>query len=138
MMCLFLLKEVTFCICIYTDTTFKCINLPIRITCELNSIVFLITCTKCNMLYAGETGREFRNRISEHRNSLTKPKPERNTTVSRHFTKDNHRVSRMEFSVLEWGTSKFEFIETGLRRHHVLSWIFKLHTLTSLGINQHV
>ena len=60
------------------------------------------------------------------------------TTVSRHFTQQNHKVTHMEFSVLEWCTRQFGFNETGLRRKHELAWNFKLHSLVPLGINQHV
>ena len=123
---------------IVTQRQYKCINLPKRITCELSNIIHLITCSKCKMCYVGETSREFRKRIYEHRNSVLNPKLSRCTPVSRHFTQQNHKTSHMEFSVLVCGTPKFGFNETGLRRRHELSWIFKLHWLAPLGINQHV
>ena len=44
----------------------------------------------------------------------------------------------MEFCLLEWCTPKFGSNETGLGKTHELSWIIKLHSLTPLGINQHV
>ena len=109
-----------------------------RITCELSNIVYLITCSKCKMYCVGETSREFRKRIYEHRNSVLNPKPSRCTPVSIHFTQQNHKASHMEISALEWCKSKFGFNETGLIRRHELSWIFKLHSLAPLGINQHV
>ena len=125
-----LIKKPSEATCNFTNTTYRCINLPKRITCEINNIIYLITCSKCNMVYVGETCREFRNGYYEHRNSVLKPKLSRSTPVSRHFTSDNHRVSTwsstfhlrqsqslyMEFSVLEWCTPKFGPNETGLRR----------------------
>ena len=124
--------------CTFTNTTYQCIIIPKRITCEINNIIHLITCSKCNMVYVGETYREFRKRIYEHRNSVLKPKPSRSTPVSRHFIYDKHRVSHMEFSGLELCTPKFRPNETGLRRIHELSWNFKLYSLAPLDINQHV
>ena len=117
---------------------YKCIDLPRRITRKLSNIIYLITCSKSNMYYVGETSREFRKRIYEHRNSVLNSKPNRCTPVSRHFTQTNHKATHMEFSVLEWCTPKFGFNETGLRRRHEVFWIFKLQSLVPLGINQHV
>ena len=90
------------------------------------------------MNYVGETCREFGKRMYEHRNSAINSKPSRSTLVYRNFTTDYHRVSHMEWSVLEWSTPKFGPNETGLRRRHELSWILKLHSLAPLGINHNV
>ena len=119
-----LIKKLSEATCTFTNTTYRCINLPKRITREINNFIYLMTCSKCNMIYVVEMSREFRKRIYKHRNLGLKPKPSRSTPVSRHFTSDNHRVSHMEFSVLEWCTLKFGPNETGLRRRHELSWIF--------------
>ena len=99
-----LLKKLTTVSCSYTEKQYKCINLPRKITCELSTIIYLITCSKCNMYCVGETSREFRKRSYEHRNSVLNPKPSRCTPVSRHFTQQNHKATHMEFSVLEWCT----------------------------------
>ena len=50
-----------------------------------------IKCSRCNLLYIGETGRRFDDRIRDHlydvrKNDLTKP-------VSRHFNLPNHSLS---------------------------------------------
>ena len=60
------------------------------------------------------------------------------TPVSRHFTSDGHNHKNMQFSVLEWCTPKFEASNTSKRRRIELSWIFKLHSLAPIGINQFV
>ena len=65
----------------YTTT-----DLPKFISCELSDIVYLITCTKCDKYYVGETGRPFRSRIYEHKLSVSKQKDSRITSVSKHFT----------------------------------------------------
>ena len=124
--------------CNYSGNEIPTKNLPKFITCELNNIIYIIHCTKCNMDYVGETGREFRKRIYEHRLSVMKPKDNRNTPVSRHFTTEGHNHTHMQFSVLEWCTPRFESDCTGKRRRVEMYWIFKLHSLTPLGINQFV
>ena len=79
-------------------------NLPKLISCELSDIVYLITCKKCGKYYVGETGRAFRQRIYEHRLSVNKPKDNRVTPVSKHFTGKSHSIKDMQFSILEWCT----------------------------------
>ena len=124
--------------CNFTDTLIPTKNLPKFVTCEISNIIYIIHCTKCNKDYVGETGREFRKRMYEHRLSVMKPKDTRQTPVSRHFTSENHNHTHMQFSVLEWCTPKFESKATGKRRRVEMYWIFKLHSLTPLGINQFV
>ena len=93
--------------CGFTKTTYQHLNLPKHITCEINNIIYLISCNKCNTMYVGETCREFRQRMYEHRHSVLNPKPNKSTPVSGHFTSDKHKIVNMEFSVLEWCTPKF-------------------------------
>ena len=73
----------------------------------------------------------------EHKSSVSKDgkKP---TPVSRHFSSDGHSQKHMQFSVLEWCTPKFESDSTSIRRHIELCWIFELHSLSPIGINQFV
>ena len=53
-------------------------------TCLSSNLIYCIPCTKCGLLYIGETGSSLRIRFGEHRRSVinhdnTKP-------VARHFT----------------------------------------------------
>ena len=49
-----------------------------------------------------ETGRPFRTTICEHKLSVTKPKDNRITPVSKHFTEKGHSLRNMQFSIIEW------------------------------------
>ena len=60
------------------------------------------------------------------------------TPVSLHFKSEGHTHKDMKFSVLEWCTPKFEASNTARRRRLELSWIFKIHCLAPIGINQFV
>ena len=60
------------------------------------------------------------------------------TPVSRHFKNDGHNHGRMQFSVIEWCTLKFDPSNTARGRRTELSWIFKIHSLDPIGINQFV
>ncbi len=39
---------------------------PSRISCKLNNLVYLFTCTCCGLQYLGETSRSLATRMSEH------------------------------------------------------------------------
>ena len=67
-------------------------------TCLSSNLIYCISCSKCGLLYIGETGRSLRIRFGEHRRSVinhdnTKP-------VARHFTSGNHCVSDMKIRAL--------------------------------------
>ena len=98
-----LIKKVDRVKCNFTKKSYQTIDLPKHITCELSNIIYLISCTKCNKHYVGETCRAFRSRMYEHKSSVSKDgkKP---TPVSRHFSSDGHSQKHMQFSVLEWCT----------------------------------
>ena len=77
-----------------------------HITCEINNVIFLITCTKCHKQYVSETCRAIRKRMFEHKASIRKDGQP--TPVSHHFRNDGHSHRNMLFSVLEWCTPTFD------------------------------
>ena len=95
----------------------------------------LISCRKCHKQDVGHTSRVFRKRIYEHKFSVQKGQI---TPVFRHFKSEGHNHKDMLFSALEWCTSKFEYTCTSRCRRLEFAWIFKLHSLTPIGINQFV
>ena len=131
-----LIKNRSAIICNFTKKSHKPINLPKQVTCELSNVIYLITCTKCNKHYVGETSRALRKRMYEHKATVLKDGQE--TPVSRHFKSEGHNHKHMQFTLLEWCTPKFETCMTSKRRRIELSWIFKLHSLAPIGINQFV
>ena len=122
--------------CNFTHKSHQTKDLPKHITCELNNVIYLISCKKCHKHYVGETGRAFRKRMYEHKVSVQKDG--QITPVSRHFKSNGHSHKDMKFAVLEWCTPKFDPSNTARRRRLELSWIFKLHCLAPIGINQFV
>ena len=122
--------------CNFTHKSYQLKDLPKHIKCEISNAIYLITCTKCNMHYVGETSRVLRKRIYEHKASAQKDG--QSTPVSCHFKNDAHSHRHMQFSLLEWCTPKFEASMTAKRRRIELSWIFRLHFLAPIGINQFV
>ena len=131
-----LMKRLDIVKCNFTKKSFKPQDLPKHVTRELSNVIYLITCTKCHMQYVGETCRALRKRMYEHRSSVLKDGL--STPVSCHFKNDGHSHKHMQFSVLEWCTPKVESDSTSKRRRIELCWIFKLHSLAPIGINQFV
>ena len=113
-------------------------NLLKLISCELSDIVYLITCKKCGKYYVGETGRAFRQRIYEHRLSVNKPKDNRVTPVSKHFTGKSHSIKDMQFSILEWCTPKYNTPSTAHRRRREQWWMWNIGAVHPTGINQFI
>ena len=60
------------------------------------------------------------------------------TPVSRHFKNKGQNHTELLYPVLEWCTPKFDNAITAMRRRLELSWIFELHCLAPIGINQFV
>ena len=104
------------------------------LTCQIPHVIYCITCKKCNHQYVGQTSRKLRDRMYEHKRSITNPKVEP-TPVSRHFSQKGHNVNHLRFQVLEWIQSDPKTSYTHrLRRENF--WIWSLKTLHPYGINQ--
>jgi hypothetical protein len=62
--------------CLYIDpsTTFKTpsgqFTVRSALSCKSTNIVYILTCTLCNMMYVGETGRSLNDRFTEHQRSM--------------------------------------------------------------------
>ena len=141
------LGRCTYCPMIHKDTTVKCnvsnkvhklSKLPNSISCELSDIVYLITCKKCNKYYVGETGRAFRSRMYEHILSVKKPKDNRITPVSKHFTDKGHSVRDLRFSILEWCTLKYNTPKPEHRKKCERWWMWNIGAIHPIGINQFI
>ncbi len=126
-------------------TTHKYI-VPSRISCKLNNLVYLLTCTHCQLQYVGETYLSLKERLSEHLRdighecnpdyalpSVIQKGP---TTVARHFGRDQHTRDNLKVQILKFihmdplGPHTDDFRET---REH--SWIHCLRTMQPLGLN---
>ena len=84
-------------------------------------------CSKCSKLYTGETCKEYRKRLYEHRASVIMTENNRPTPVSRKFSTDTHTCTPYRiFSSGVVHSEKFE--PSGKRGIQKLSLIFRLHT----------
>ena len=109
-----LIKKLGIVKCNFTKKSFKPVDLPKHTTYELSNVTYLISCTKCQKHYVGETSRALKKKKYEHKTSVLKDG--QITPVSRHFKNDGHSHRHMQFSVLEWCTPKFDSDSTSKRR----------------------
>jgi hypothetical protein len=102
--------------------------------CCTRNLVYLLTCSHCLAQYVGETKRPFRVRLKEH---LADVKYNRDQPVARHFNKTGHSSGNLIAQIIEIVPSDPDTTASTKRRrdreHH---WIYQLHTLEPLGINQ--
>ena len=61
--------------------------------CASSHLIYCISCSRCGMLYIGETGRCLRTRFGEHWRAVIGN--DANQPVARHFNDGNHSVSDM-------------------------------------------
>ena len=77
------------------------------VNCRTSRVIYFITCKKprCRQQYAGKTVLEFRNRMYQHRVSVTgtdgKTGPNLEKAVGAHFNGPGHKVSDMSVTILE-------------------------------------
>ena len=67
----------------------RCRERPVKITdrftCTSANVIYCITCTLCNKLYIGETGRRLGDRFGEHLCDVEKNDKDASKPVARHF-----------------------------------------------------
>jgi hypothetical protein len=69
-----------------------------RFTCTSSHLVYCIWCSRCGMLYIGETVRSSRTMFGEHRRAIIGN--DANQPVTRHSNSGNHGVSDMKIRAL--------------------------------------
>ena len=99
--------------------------------CTTSNIIYCITCTLCNKLYIGESGRKLGDRFREHLLDVKNKGSDLSKPVARHFNLPGHSHEHMEICgiYLHLGNN-----ETRKREEQRL--IFKLGTLAPNGINE--
>ena len=70
-------------------------------SCDNSNVIYLIQCDidSCRKRYIGESGREIRERILEHRGYIYHKRM--NQTTGEHFNSPGHGLHNMKFTILE-------------------------------------
>lgn len=111
---------------------FNDITLPSTqiLTCNSRNIVYLIHCNKCSMNYVGETKRQLKDRLNNHRSTIKTKKP---TAIAIHFNEPQHNINNLQIMPIETLSTDSEY-ERKLREAF---WMKKLHTVYPLGLNNY-
>ena len=109
----------------------KHVKITDRFTCTSANVIYCITCTLCNKLYIGETGRRLGDRFREHLRDVEKNDKDASKPVARHFNLPNHSKKHMAICglSLHLGT-------TESRKNLEQKFIFQIGTLNPHGINE--
>ena len=109
----------------------RSVTITDRFTCTSANVIYCITCTLCNKLYIGETGRRLGDRFREHLRDVEKNDKDASKPVARHFNLPNHSKKHMAICglSLHLGT-------TESRKNLEQKFIFQIGTLNPHGINE--
>ena len=106
----------------------KFFSLTENLNCGSDNIIYLITCTKCNIQYVGETGNPLRVRMNAHRYCI---KSNKNTPIGIHFNSKNHNISNFKIMPIE----KITNLNINDRRAREYYWQLALGTIFPTGLN---
>lgn len=104
------------------------------LTCMSSWVVYLIKCP-CGLLYIGETSREIKIRIGEHKSAIRTNN--KKSSVARHFASAQHTIAQLKFQVIE----QIQRHQRGGDRSRKLKqreafWIHTFNTVSPLGMNE--
>jgi len=102
-----------------------------KTNCGTQNVIYLITCQKCNKQYVGETGRQLRQRLTDHRHCI---RSHISTPVGKHFNLPDHELRDLKITVLE----SLDAVrgDWKIRREKELKWQQKLGTIHPQGLNE--
>ena len=100
-------------------------------TCSSANVIYCITCTYCNKLYIGETGRRLGDRFREHLRDLERNDKDASKPVPRHFNLPYHSKQHMAVCGLSLHLGSSESRKTLEQK-----FIFQIGTLNPHGINE--
>ena len=109
-----------------------------KFTCSSSSIIYCISCNKCNILYIGETSRQLNNRFGEHMRNVKhkihlkeEHENDPDSNISKHFNLPNHSIEDMSILGLLFAPTDSTKRKTLEKRI-----IFRLATLHPAGLNK--
>ena len=100
-------------------------------TCTSSNVIYCITCTLCNKLYIGETGRRLGDRFREHPRDVEIDDKNASKPVARHFNLPNHSKQHMVVCGLSLHLGSTESRKTLEQK-----FIFQIGSLNPHGINE--
>ena len=110
----------------------------IPMDCKTNNVIYLISCSRCQVQYVGQTSQSFNRRMSQHRSNIKLAK-NRNSLLAQHFNGDfgchsEHFTYKIIERILPDKNSTKEEL-TRKRKNRETFWMKELRTVTPYGIN---
>ena len=75
-------------------------------------VIYCITCTYCNKLYIGETGRQLGDRFQEHLGNVERNDKDTSKPVASHFNLPNHSKQHIAVCSLSLHLGSLESCKT--------------------------
>ena len=94
-----------------------------RFSCELTSVIYLITCDACNAAHVGETGCTLRTRMNGHRTAIRNGS---DTPVADHFGQYGYQPRVCALSSAPYNTTQRRIVEG--------QWIARFRKLGSMTV----
>ena len=69
---------------------------------SFKNVIYLITCTKCNIQYVGLTSQKSRDRINQHIRHIRKN--DLSTLLVKHFNNNDHDINDLKVSIIDYIT----------------------------------
>lgn len=115
----------------FSDTNRKLtLDITDNFNCSSSNIIYVISCLKCKLLYVGQTGRQLRERLNNHRSDI---KNKKNTAVSLHFNSPHHSVLDLRITPIH-SLQNLSFEERGKIEHKFMK---TLNTIYPVGLNHY-
>lgn len=123
-----------------STTTGKTYPILHDLDCSSTSVIYLITCTRCQLQYVGETSLTIRHRFWKYRNRIDKgPHPLNPSLVEEHFRVENFHEGLADMEVTLIGTHQSMTRDTAFISAHRHTkedfWMEELRTIFPLGLN---
>jgi hypothetical protein len=114
-----------------STTTNKEYTIKGNFNCQSSYVIYLITCSECQIQYVGQTSTTFNSRMSSHRHDI---KHQLDKPTSKHFslepTPDRHIIRKMRLTIIDNGPH-----DVTSRHLRETSWIRQLVTMEPHGLN---
>lgn len=100
-----------------------------RINCRTRNLVYLVSCTKCNIQYVGQTSRELGTRAIEHISAIRR---HTDTPVAIHFNLPDHQINHFRITGIDQMASSDN---NTARQNREMYWMTTLQTIYPNGLN---
>ena len=110
----------------------RSIKITDHFTCTSAKVIYCITCTYCNKLYIGETGRWLGDQFQEHIRNVERNDKDTSKPVARYFNLPNHSKQHMAVCSLSLHLGSLESRKTLEQK-----FIFQIGTLNPHDINKY-